>query len=510
MAERLGAKVAGSVSQKTDYVVAGPGAGSKLGKAKDLGVAVLSEDEWFDLVRQGASLVSSAVACSLARLVISRSPQRAQACAVCVNMADAATGTDRNSLSQMNPPDRTSFVGRSLPRREDHRLLTGHGQFIADLDLPHMLHAVFVRSPVAHARIRTVDLSRAAASPGRRLCAERRRARAALAAGAGHPALAAEEMDRAGPAQVHQSAAAAAGARQGAPRRRGGSPSSWRRAATPPKMRPNWSRSISIRCRRWSTRRRRCARARRSSTTNSSTNLIGDFTIGKGDVDAALARAPHRLKRRFYHHRYAAAPMECRGVVGVYDPRTDSVTIWSSTQVVHWVRREAAAVLRLPGGAHALRRARRRRRLRAQGPRLSGRPADSVPRAQAGRPVQWIEDRREHLMCSCHSRDQIHDVEVGFDDEGRILALRDDFIVDCGAWNPIGAGVVYNTAVHLPGPYKIDALAIERQDRRDQQGSERAVSRRRPPGSRLCDGAGDGSRRRRARSRARRRAPART
>ena len=55
MAERLGAKVAGSVSQKTDYVVAGPGAGSKLGKAKDLGVAVLSEDEWFDLVRQGAS-----------------------------------------------------------------------------------------------------------------------------------------------------------------------------------------------------------------------------------------------------------------------------------------------------------------------------------------------------------------------------------------------------------------------------------------------------------------------
>jgi carbon-monoxide dehydrogenase large subunit len=75
--------------------------------------------------------------------------------------------------------------------------------------------------------------------------------------------------------------------------------------------------------------------------------------------------------------------------------------------------------------------------------------------------VQWIEDRREHLMCSCHSRDQIHDVEVGFDDEGRILALRDRFIVDCGAWNPIGAGVVYNTAVHLSGPYKIDALAIE-------------------------------------------------
>jgi carbon-monoxide dehydrogenase large subunit len=189
-------------------------------------------------------------------------------------------------------------------------------------------------------------------------------------------------------------------------------------------------------------------------------NLIGGFTIGKGEIDAALARASHRLKRRFHHHRYAAAPMECRGVVGVHDPRTDSVTIWSSTQVVHWVRREAATVLRLPEA-----------RIRCAALDVGGGfglkghvyPEDLlIPflARKLGRPVQWIEDRREHLMCSCHSRDQIHDVEVGFDDEGRILALRDDFIVDCGAWNPIGAGVVYNTAVHLPGPYKIDAIAI--------------------------------------------------
>jgi carbon-monoxide dehydrogenase large subunit len=78
-----------------------------------------------------------------------------------------------------------------------------------------------------------------------------------------------------------------------------------------------------------------------------------------------------------------------------------------------------------------------------------------------GRPVQWIEDRHEHLLCSCQSRDQIHDVEVGFDHDGRILGLRDRFTVDCGAWNPIGAGVVYNTAVHVPGPYKIDAIAFD-------------------------------------------------
>src|SRR5207244_1931355 len=78
------------------------------------------------------------------------------------------------------------------------------------------------------------------------------------------------------------------------------------------------------------------------------TNLIGAFSVGRGDVEAALARAPNRLRRRFHHHRYAAVPIECRGVVSAHDPRTDSVTIWSSTQVVHWVRREAAALLGLP------------------------------------------------------------------------------------------------------------------------------------------------------------------
>ena len=78
------------------------------------------------------------------------------------------------------------------------------------------------------------------------------------------------------------------------------------------------------------------------------TNLFGAFSIAKGDVAAAMARAPHRLQRRFYHHRYAALPMECRGVAAIHDPRTDSITIWSATQVVHWVRREVAAILGLP------------------------------------------------------------------------------------------------------------------------------------------------------------------
>jgi carbon-monoxide dehydrogenase large subunit len=190
------------------------------------------------------------------------------------------------------------------------------------------------------------------------------------------------------------------------------------------------------------------------------TNLFGAFSMGKGNVEAVMAGAPHRLQRRFYHHRYAAMPMECRGVAAIHDPRTDTITIWSATQVVHWVRREVAAILGLPEA-----------RVRCVALDVGGGfglkghvyPEDLVIPFLArrlGRPMRWIEDRHEHLQCSAHSRDQLHEVEVGFDGDGKILALRDDFILDCGAWNPIGGGVPYNTAAHLTGPYKIDHLAV--------------------------------------------------
>ncbi|HZU88249.1 MAG TPA: molybdopterin cofactor-binding domain-containing protein, partial [Stellaceae bacterium] len=161
----------------------------------------------------------------------------------------------------------------------------------------------------------------------------------------------------------------------------------------------------------------------------------------------------------FHHHRYTGMPLECRGVVAAYDRRTDSVTIWSATQVVHSVRREAAHILGLPEA-----------RVRVVALDVGGGfgvkghvyPEDLlIPflARRLGRAVRWIEDRREHLTAATHSRDQIHDVEIGFDDDGHILALRDDFLVDSGAWNPVGAGIAYNTAAHLLGPYKIDNFA---------------------------------------------------
>jgi carbon-monoxide dehydrogenase large subunit len=350
------------------------------------------------------------------------------------------------------------YVGRSLLRREDHRLLTGQGQFIADLMLPRMLHAVLVRSEVAHARIRSVDLSAAAASPGvvcalngadlLRLLPPVPEGQLSLPSkwtsviqhkflSPQQPLLAHDKVRHVGEAiaivvaesrdQAEDAAELVTADLEDLP------------AVIDPEaaMRPD-SAVVHDRFQ---------------------TNLIGSFAVGRGDADAALARSPHRLQRRFYHHRYAAVPMECRGVVGAYDTRSDSMTIWSSTQVVHWVRREAATLLGMP-------EARVRCVALDVGGGFGGKghvyPEDMLITFLArrlGRPVRWIETRREHMMSATHSRDQLHDVEVGFDDDGRILALRDDYIVDCGAWNPIGPSVAYNTAVHLTGPYKIENFA---------------------------------------------------
>jgi aerobic carbon-monoxide dehydrogenase large subunit len=364
------------------------------------------------------------------------------------------------SLRRTQMPDHapTRFVGRSIQRREDRRLLTGQGQFIADLALPRMAYAIFVRSQVAHAHIRSVDVTSAAAMPG------------VLRVLSG-----ADLMRMAPPVPGAQLSL----------------PSKWRTQVQHSIHLPQQPLLASDKVRHVGEAIAVVVAETRYEAQNAAeqviidldllpavvdaeaaleaggplihehygTNLIGEFHVAKGDTAAALAGAPHRLRRRFYTHRYAGMPMECRGVVSAYDPRTDSVTIWSSTQVVHWVRREAAAILRLPEG-----------RVRCVALDVGGGfgtkghvyPEDMLIPFLArlvGRPVRWIEERQEHFICSCHSRDQLHEVEVGFDNEGQIIGFRDEFIVDCGAWNPVGAGIAYNTAVHLLGPYKVANFA---------------------------------------------------
>jgi carbon-monoxide dehydrogenase large subunit len=351
-------------------------------------------------------------------------------------------------------------VGRSLTRREDERLLRGRGEYLADIVLPGMLHVAFVRSPMAHARIERVDLSAAKALPGVVM------------------AIAGAELASLMPPVKDQQLPL---------------PGKWRTTVSHRIVDPRQpllaidkvrhvgeAVAVIVAVDRYVAEDAadlvelsldplpaivdpEAAMAPGAAVVHEQAqdNLFAQFSVGKGDAQAALARAPFRLKRRFRHHRYAGMPMECRGVIGQHDRRTGHLTVWSSTQVVHWVRRELAHTLGFPEA-----------RIRCVAPDVGGGfgtkghvyPEDLlIPflALQLGRPVRWIEDRREHLQSACHSRDQIHDIEVGFDENGRILAVHDRFIMDCGAWNPVGVGIPYNTASHLIGPYKVDHLRVE-------------------------------------------------
>jgi carbon-monoxide dehydrogenase large subunit len=357
------------------------------------------------------------------------------------------------------PSTSDNFVGKSIPRKEDARLLTGRGKFVADLKLPGMLHAAFVRSQVAHGRIRRVDLSRALKSPGvvyaisgpdlvkvlppvpdTQLSLPKKWTTRVehKFLNPQQPLLAHDKVRHVGEAIAIIVAESRYQAEDAV------SLVDVDIESLPAVVHPEEGLSDH------------------SAILHEQykTNLIGEFAVEKGNVEAALAAAPHRLQRRFYHHRYAAIPMECRGVVAAYDDRTDSMTIWSACQVIHWLRREASTVLKLPEA-----------RIRSIALDVGGGfgvkghvyPEDLlIPYVarEIGQPVKWVEDRLEHFMSACHSRDQIHDVQAGFDDDGRLIAFKDDFFVDCGAWNPIGSGIAYNTAVHLPGPYKFEHFAV--------------------------------------------------
>src|ERR1700687_576949 len=293
-------------------------------------------------------------------------------------------------MSDIAPP----YIGRSLRRREDRRLLTGQGQFIADLVLPRMLHAVLVRSPLAHARIRAVELDRARAAPGVAIAlngadllqllppvpeGQISMPRKWISAiqhkflNPQQPLLAHDKVRHVGEAIAIIAAETREEAEDAAEL------VAWDLEELPAVVDPE------------------AALQPDSPIVHDrlETNLIGEFSVGRGDPDGAMARAPHRLRRRFYHHRYAAVPMECRGVVSAYDPRTDSATIWSSTQVVHWVRREAAALLGLP-------EARVRCLALDVGGGFGGKghvyPEDLLViflARKLGRPVRWVEGRRQ-------------------------------------------------------------------------------------------------------------------
>jgi len=197
-------------------------------------------------------------------------------------------------------------------------------------------------------------------------------------------------------------------------------------------------------------------------------NVMLSAHIANGDVKKAFAEADVVVKERFQMNRHCAAPMEGRGVLANFDPATNQMTVWTSSQMPHMVRTKIAESIDFP-----------EHNLRVITPDVGGGfgmkshifPEEIVLSAlsrELRRPIKWVEDRRENLYGSYHAKDEICYVELAVKKDGTILGLKTRFIGDIGAytsfpWTPSFEPL--QAALACPGPYKIrnvdmDAVAV--------------------------------------------------
>ncbi|HET7338071.1 MAG TPA: aerobic carbon-monoxide dehydrogenase large subunit [Candidatus Dormibacteraeota bacterium] len=347
----------------------------------------------------------------------------------------------------------TRWFGAPVQRMEDDRLLRGHGRFTDDI-AQGALECCFVRSPYAHARINAIDVAAARDIPG---------VVAVYTAGdlpfgevdlpllIPHPnlthgrtqkCLASEVVRYAGEAVAFVVAHTRAQAEDAAEMVQVDY------EPLPVVITPEAG-----------------ARAEHLVHDDVPGNIAAEMKQEVGDVTAALSAAPHRMKLRLRYERGAASPMEGRAVWARWDARERRLTVYDSTQSPTSIRGGLAVLFGLPesdvdviapdvGGGF--------------GPKIMLFYPDEllVPFAamQVGRPVKWTEDRQEHFTAVNQERGQVHDVEFGFDDEGHVLAIDDDFIHDAGAYTPYGIILPIITAAQLPGPYRIPTYRVRFRD----------------------------------------------
>ncbi len=324
-----------------------------------------------------------------------------------------------------------------MRRTEDLRFVTGRGCYVADFTRPGLAHAVLVRSDVARAAIVRIDATRARALPGvlAVLTAADLRAKTAiplrLAPLPGfdrhlQPPLAATDVRYVGEPvavviaedrYVAEDAAAQVVVQYDA----------------------------------------------RPAVVDPHQGIVASrYTVSRGDPDAAFARADYTRVETFRCHRHTAVPIETRGLVAEWDRSAETLTVWGATKVTFFNRRALARMLGLAetaielveidvGGSF--------------GVRGEFYPEDFLIPAAAmhvGRPVKWIEDRRESLLATNHSREIECELAIAARADGTILGLRARVLADMGAYARTNGGVVpAKAAQFLPGPYRIAHVACD-------------------------------------------------
>ena len=344
----------------------------------------------------------------------------------------------------------TRYFGERIKRNEDPRLLTGQALYVDDVDLPNMLHAAFLRSPYAHARIDRIDVSQALRragviavytafdlgdnwKPGPLLVAPppvegiifNERTQVPLAKDkvrfAGEPIV----MVLAESRYIAEDALA--------------------------DIQVDYSPLTPV------------VDLELALTPGSSlvheelgTNVAAHVVQRKGDYESARKDAALVIQRRFLYEHGCAAAIENRGVVAEWDARAGRLTVWDTTQAPVVIRNGLANMLGLS-----------ERQVRVVAPFLGGGFGPKIMMfyqeevlvpwvaMKLKRPVKWIEDRAENFVGTTHERGQIHDASMALDKDGRILGAHDVFLHDTGAYAPYGLTVPLNSQCTLLGPYDI-------------------------------------------------------
>lgn len=350
-------------------------------------------------------------------------------------------------------PHPTGYTGARVERREDDALLRGQGRFTDDIKLPGTLVACFVRSSYAHARIKSIDFSAARAMPGiigvwaaadlKGLVADQRMPiwvpTMAMKRPLGYWPLARDEVTHVGEAVaviVAESRALAEDAAE--------------------QVVVDYDELPAV---------VNCEQAMQVggpvAHISASDNIAAELVFEYGDIDTAFASAAHTHREVLRIHRGACMAMECRAVLASWDGAAERLTMWSAGQTPHLIKNMLIEMLGMAddrvdvitpdvGGGF--------------GPKGIIYPEECVLGALTrylGRPVRWTEDRREHFIATTQERDQIWDMEVAFDTQGRLLGVRGSMLHDNGAHTPHGVVNPTISATTFPGPYRLPSYSLK-------------------------------------------------
>jgi aerobic carbon-monoxide dehydrogenase large subunit len=337
------------------------------------------------------------------------------------------------------------FVGQSVPRLEDRPLLIGKGRFAADISFEHQLHMRVVRSAYAHGKILAIDTEEARAQPGVHAVwtahdiawippIDFRLTRVEGLEAYRQPVLATDRVRYVGEpvaAVFAEDAYLAEDAAERVSIAVEELPVLLRAEEGPGEFAPGLSSEATL------------------------------VRKGFGDAEAAFRAAHAVVALSLSIGRHSGVPMETRGAIARYDARRDVLEIHGAAKVPHWNRDQIARMLGRPSSSVHLYEGHVGGGFGVRGELYPEDVLVAVAALRLGRPVKWIEDRREHLISANHSRQQHHHVRAAIDAAGCILAIEDEFFHDQGAYlRTHGATVPDLTAAMLPGPYRVPAYRV--------------------------------------------------